>query len=181
MLPFRLSDAVPYRQVVVTFERVGDRLRSVSVIRGGFMRLRDWPEDPSLPWPVSRAIETRDGTERTIASLSGSTLNRLSVRERRDLLALLLSRPRSRTIGMRVSDRGLWELECFILLAAPEDVVVGCTREDLGQLLFCCAALPAIIDTDSRGLAHLAGVEIRLSDRRVRASSSGTDARRFGR
>jgi protein-L-isoaspartate(D-aspartate) O-methyltransferase len=157
VLPLRLSDAVPFRQIVVTFVRVGDRLRSASVIRGGFMRLRERPEDPSLPWPVSKAIETQDGTERTLASLSGSTLNRLHDRERSDLLALLLSHPRSRNIGMRLSTWGLWELESFILLAAPEEVVVGCTREDLGHLLFYSTALPAIIDKDSRGLAHLAG------------------------
>jgi protein-L-isoaspartate(D-aspartate) O-methyltransferase len=157
VLPLRLSDGVPFRQIVVTFVRVGDRLRSASVIRGGFMRLRDRPEDPSLPWPVSKAIETRDGTERTLASLSGSTLNRLHDRERRDLLALLLSHPRSRTIRMRLSTWGLWELESFILLAAPEEVVVGCTREDLGHLLFYSTAFPAIIDKDSRSLAHLAG------------------------
>ncbi|HET7929720.1 MAG TPA: methyltransferase domain-containing protein [Actinomycetota bacterium] len=158
VLPVRLSDAIPFRQIVVTFQREGDRLRSVSVLRGGFMRLRDRPEDPSLPWPLSKVVETRDGTERTVAELSGPTLNRLAARERRDLLALLLSRPRSRAIGMRVSDRRLWELESFILLAAPEGGVVGCAREDLGQLLYCTTALPAIIDTDSSGLAHLSGV-----------------------
>lgn len=157
VLPLRLSDAVPFRQVVVTFERVGDRLRSVSVLRGGFMRLRDRPEDPSLPWSVSKAIEMQNGTERTLASLSVSTLNRLSDLERRDLLALLLSRPRSRTIGMRVSGWGLWELESFILLAASDEVVVGCTREELGQLLFCSEALLAIVGRGGRGLAHLAG------------------------
>jgi hypothetical protein len=58
---------------------------------------------------------------------------------------------------MRVSRWQLWELESFILLAAPEDLIVGCTREDLGGLLFYGTALPAIIDADSTGLAHLAG------------------------
>jgi protein-L-isoaspartate(D-aspartate) O-methyltransferase len=157
VLPLRLSDAVPFRQIVVTFERVGRRLRSVSVIHGGFMRLRGRPEDPSLPWPVSKVVETREGTKTTLASLSGSTWGRLPESERQRLLALMLSPPRSRPIGMRVSRWRLWELESFICLAAPEELLVGCTREDLSALLFFGTALPGVVDADRSGLAHLAG------------------------
>ncbi|MGH2630062.1 MAG: protein-L-isoaspartate O-methyltransferase family protein [Actinomycetota bacterium] len=157
VLPLRLTDAVPFRQIVVTFRRVGARLRSESVIHGGFMRLRDRPDDPSLPWPVAKVVETNDGTERTLASLSGSTWGRLGDDERRHLLALMLSRPRSRSIGLRVSQRRQWELESFILLAAPEELIVGCAREDLGELLFFGTAMPGIMNLDASGLAHLAG------------------------
>jgi protein-L-isoaspartate O-methyltransferase len=157
VLPLRLTDAVPFRQIIVTFQRVGDHLRSVSVIQGGFMRLRARPEDPSLPWPVSKVVETRDGTERTLASLSGATWGRLTEGERHDLLGLMLSRPRSRPIGMRVSGGLRWELESFIALVAPEDLLVGCTRDDLSELLFFGTAMPAITDADGSGLAHLAG------------------------
>ena len=157
VMPLRLTDAVPFRQIVVTLRRVGDRLRSVSVIHGGFMRLRDRPDDPSLPWPVSKVTETRDGTDRTLASLSGSTWGRLSEAVRRDVLALMLSQPRSRPVGIRASGWQQWGLESFIVVAAPEELLVGCTREDVNGLLFFGTALPGIIDADGSGLAHLAG------------------------
>lgn len=157
VLPLRLTDATPFRQIVVTFQRVGRRLRSISVIPGGFMRLRDRPQDPPVPWPVSKAVETRDGAERTIASLSGSTWGRLADRERQHLLALMLSSPRSRRIEVRVSGRLQWDLQSFICLAAPEEHLVGCTREDLSELLYFGTALPGIIAPDRRGLAHIAG------------------------
>lgn len=69
----------------------------------------------------------------------------------------MLSPPRSRPIGMRVSGWQQWELESFIVLAAPEELLVGCTREDLSELLFFGTALPRIIDAGGSGLAHLAG------------------------
>jgi hypothetical protein len=127
------------------------------VIRGGFMRLRDRPEDPSLPWPVAKVVETRDGTDTTLASLSGSSLDRLSETARRDLLALMLSPPRSRPMGIRVSGWRQWALETFIVLAAPEEQLVGCTTENSRQLLFFGTALPGIVAADGSGLAHLAG------------------------
>ena len=158
VMPLRLSDAVPFRQVVVTFERVGDRLRSVSVIHGGFMRLRARADDPSLPWPVAEVVETREGTRRVLASLSGSTLQWLSSEERARLLALMLSGPRTRPIGMRVRSQAQWGLEAFLALAVPEESLVGCARADLADLLFFSTSMPGVIQ--GRGglsLAHLGG------------------------
>jgi protein-L-isoaspartate(D-aspartate) O-methyltransferase len=158
VIPLRLSDTVPFRQVIVTFERIGRRLRSVSVIHGGFMRMRSRPDDPSLPWPVSEVVETREGDRRVLASLSGSTWGGLSVDERARLLSLLLSKPRSRPIRMRVKGESQWGLESFLALAVPEEQLVGCTRAEIMHLLFFATALPAIIDV--RGplsLAHLGG------------------------
>jgi protein-L-isoaspartate(D-aspartate) O-methyltransferase len=157
VMPLRLSDAVPFRQVVVTFQRVGHRLRSVSVIHGGFMRLRAHVDDPSLPWPMTEAVETREGVRKVIASLSGSTLNTLSSRERAALLALMLSQRRSRSIGLRVRGHAHWALEAFLCLAVPEELLVGCTRTDLAHLLFYSTAMPGVIDKERRSLAHLGG------------------------
>jgi protein-L-isoaspartate(D-aspartate) O-methyltransferase len=158
VMPLRLSDSVPFRQVVVTFERVGQRLASVSVVHGGFMRLRDRPDDPSLPWPVSEVVETRDGTKRVLASLSGSTWGTLSADQRSRFLALMLSKPRSRDAGVRAAGRSQWGLESFLALAMPEEQLVGCTRTDLMNLLLYATALPAVIDTSSAlSLAHLGG------------------------
>jgi protein-L-isoaspartate O-methyltransferase len=130
VIPLRLSDAVPFRQIVVTFERKGEHLRSVSVIHGGFMRLRGHPNDPSLPWPVSEIAETTDGDRVVRASLSGSTWGALSHEDRRRLLALLLSAPRRRPIGVRASGAVQWGLEAFVALAVPEERLVGCTRAE---------------------------------------------------
>jgi protein-L-isoaspartate(D-aspartate) O-methyltransferase len=158
VIPLRLSDAVPFRQIVVTFERKGEHLRSVSVIHGGFMRLRGHPNDPSLPWPVSEIAETTDGDRVVRASLSGSTWGALSHEDRRRLLALLLSAPRRRPIGVRASGAVQWGLEAFVALAVPEERLVGCTRAELAHLLYFSTALPAVIEVGPRpSLAHLSG------------------------
>jgi protein-L-isoaspartate(D-aspartate) O-methyltransferase len=158
VMPLRLSDAVPFRQIVVTFERVALRLKSVSVIHGGFMRLRSRPDDPSLPWPVSEVVETRGGTKRVLASLSGSTWGTLSADDRSRLLTLMLSKPRSRDAGVRAAGRSQWGLESFLALAVPEEQLVGCTRTDLMNLLLYATALPGVIDTSGAlSLAHLGG------------------------
>jgi protein-L-isoaspartate(D-aspartate) O-methyltransferase len=157
VMPLRLTDAVPFRQIVVAFERVGRRLTSISVVHGGFMRIRDGSDDPSLPWPMSRVVESDDRAEETVASLSGSTWGAFSADEQHRLLALLLSPPRSRPIGIRASRWRQWDLEVFIVLAAPETSLVACTRRDLRQLLFSGTPMPAIVDPSGPSLAHLAG------------------------
>ncbi len=179
VIPLRLSDAVPFRQIVVTLERVRRRLRSVSVIHGGFMRLRSRPDDSSLPWPVSEVVETRDGTRRVLASLSGSTWGTLSEDEQSRLLALMLSKPRSRRIGIRASGRSQWGLESFLALAVPEEQLVGCTRADLMNLLFFATALPAVIDVrNGLSLAHLGG---RKTISRIEAYGGHSAERLLGR
>jgi protein-L-isoaspartate(D-aspartate) O-methyltransferase len=174
VMPLRITDALPFRQLVVSFERVGRLFRSVEVIPGGFMRLRERPDDPSLPWPEMKLQETGDGIERTVASLSGSTLSLLSPEARRRLLGLLLSRPRSRELGIRISGDRQWALEAFIALSAPEEQLLGCVREDLTDLLLFSTALPAIVDPHGRGLAHLAGAK---TITRIDAHGDGTAER----
>jgi hypothetical protein len=158
VMPLRLSDAVPFRQIVVTFERVGRSLASVSVIHGGFMRLRDRPDDPSLPWPVSEVAEMSDGARRVLASFSGSMWGALTAEARATLLRLALTMPRSRAIGMRVSGRSQWGLESFFALAVPEDRLVGYARSDLDELLFFTTAMLAVVDAGPpASLAHMGG------------------------
>jgi protein-L-isoaspartate(D-aspartate) O-methyltransferase len=159
VLPLRITDALPFRQLVVTFERSGHRLRSVAVIPGGFMRMRDRPDDPSVPWAAGKIVEIRSGIEQTVAALSGSTLSHLSPDSRRRLLGLMMSRPRSRDLGIRVSGRRQWDLESFIALAVPEGRLVGCVRDDLSDVLLFSTAVPAILDRDGKGLACLAGAK----------------------
>jgi protein-L-isoaspartate(D-aspartate) O-methyltransferase len=157
VLPLRLTDAIPFHQIVVTFERVGDRLLSTRVIRGGFMRLRDRAEDPSLPWAISKVVENRDGRGSTLATLSGSTWGSINDEDRQRLLAMFLSPPRSRKLPVRLSGWRLWELETFLCIAASEDLLVGCSRRDLDGLLFFGPSLPGLTDPGRSSLAHLAG------------------------
>jgi protein-L-isoaspartate O-methyltransferase len=159
VLPLRLTDALPFHQIVVTFRRFGDRLQSVNVIRGGFMRLRDRPEDPSLPWAVSKVVENRDGEESTLAALSGSTWGRMSREERQRLLTLMLLPTTSRRLPLRVSGWRQWELETFLCVAAPEELLIGCSRHELSDLLFFGPSLPGLTDPTRSGLAHLAGTK----------------------
>jgi protein-L-isoaspartate(D-aspartate) O-methyltransferase len=160
VLPLRLTDAFPFRQVVATFERRGDRLESVSVIRGGFMRLRERTEDVSLPWPELKVVATREGKERTLATLSGSTLEILHEHVKRSLLSVMLTTPRPCSLGIRASGWTLYELEAFLALAAPEDRLVGCTRQDLQHLVFMNTALLGLVDLAGEGLSHLAGGKV---------------------
>ncbi len=155
VMPLRLTDALPFQQVVVAFERAGTVLCSRSVACGGFMRMRSRPEDPSLPWPEIRAVDRTGGRERTLASLSGDTLNAFSEDERARLLALMLTKPSRRPLGMRLSEWARWELQSFVAIAGPERRLIGCIREDLRSPAF--TALPGIVRPDSRGLAHLSG------------------------
>ncbi|MGH2681058.1 MAG: protein-L-isoaspartate O-methyltransferase family protein [Actinomycetota bacterium] len=157
VLPLRLTDALPFRQIIVTLERKGNEFSSRSVTRGGFMRLRDHPDDPSLPWPELRAEETPDADAPATAIISGSSLGTLSSEARTRLLRTMLRSSRTRPLGIRATYWRQYELEAFIALAAPEDRLVGYVREDLEPLLFISSALPGIIERDGSSLAHVSG------------------------
>jgi protein-L-isoaspartate(D-aspartate) O-methyltransferase len=157
VVPLRLTDAFPFRQVVVAFKRAGRGFRSVAVIHGGFMRLRGRPEDASIPWPISKVVHDRDGSDSTLVSVGGSSWGRLTEEQRQRLLALLLLPHRSRSLGLRASGWRQWELETFVCLAVPEEILVGCTRADMDRLPFFGTALPGIADAVGGGVAHLGG------------------------
>jgi protein-L-isoaspartate(D-aspartate) O-methyltransferase len=155
VMPLRITDSLPFQQVVVTLQRVLDGFRSVSVIRGGFMRLRGEPGDVSLPWAVTPIIAP-DGEEPR-GSLSGAGLGRLPDHVRGKLSALCAGQSRSLPLGMRLRSWHQWELQTFIALSLDEDLLVGVERHDLAELSFLGTAFPAVIDPDGRGIAHLAG------------------------
>jgi hypothetical protein len=71
----------------------------------------------------------------------------------------MTSTPRSRDLGIRVSGARQWDLESFITLAAPEGRLLGCLRDDLTDVLLFSTALPAIMDSDGKALACLAGAK----------------------
>jgi protein-L-isoaspartate(D-aspartate) O-methyltransferase len=56
-VPLRLHDAAGL-QLIPTLRREKDRLRSVSIIAGGFMPLRDGADDLSRYWPMVNVTRT---------------------------------------------------------------------------------------------------------------------------
>ena len=100
-VPLRLREAAG-AHVVASLEKDGSGLRSVSVVGGGFMPLRD-ADEPGLP-PSMRTLIVTDltgdrGTQ--IRQLSGASLGRLSARAKRRLVAVSLEEPRRVRLGVR--------------------------------------------------------------------------------
>jgi len=94
-LPLRLTNAV-LPQVVATFRRDGDLLRSVAILSGSFMVLRDGAgaDSPADLDPTLRAMIRTKSSSREFLSLDGEALSRLSAGAGRRLLTLLLGEHR---------------------------------------------------------------------------------------
>ena len=94
-LPFRVTSGF-LPQLVVTFRREGDSLRSVAVLSGMFMALRDreGANSPIDHDPTLRVVTGEEGRSAVSASLSGQALSKLSVTARQRALALLLGKGR---------------------------------------------------------------------------------------
>jgi protein-L-isoaspartate(D-aspartate) O-methyltransferase len=92
-LPLRLgSDALP--QVIPALELRAGSWQSIAMTWGGFLPLREGGERD--PPPTLFAGDWADGTHRSLISITGPGLERLSAAGRRRLLALALSAPSSR-------------------------------------------------------------------------------------
>ncbi len=130
-------------QLVVTLRKDGHALRSQAVLYGHFMSLRDAPGS-AVPSPVPSlgAIERVDGRAHSLAQLGGPALRRLSRAQRRRLLALALSEPRRRALGLRASRPAL---SLYVTVEAPRPRLVS-TWPSIG-----------VISGDGEGLALLAG------------------------
>jgi len=156
VLPLRITDSLPFQQIVITFQRAGGMFTSVSVIRGGFMRLRERPNDVSLPW-AEAPIGGRGNGARHAGSLSGAAWGALPDHVQSRLISLFAGAPSSRPLGMRLRSWQQWELQTFIAVSLSEEILVGVVRDDLAGLSFLGTALPAVIDPGGSGLAQLAG------------------------
>jgi protein-L-isoaspartate(D-aspartate) O-methyltransferase len=90
-LPFRFTSGF-LPQFVVTLRREGDRLRSVAVLSGMFMALREkeGADSPIDHDPTLRAVSGAEGRTAVIASLQGQVLSKHSATARQRALALLL-------------------------------------------------------------------------------------------
>jgi protein-L-isoaspartate(D-aspartate) O-methyltransferase len=112
-VPLRLKESVG-GQVVASLEKHDGGFRSVSVVGGGFMPLRDADDraleaSPGKP-PSMRALSVTDLTgdrPTQLRQLSGASLGRLSARAKRRLLAVSLEEPRRTRLGVRTDAAAL--------------------------------------------------------------------------
>ena len=138
-----LLDRAGQAQAIITLRKELGVLRSQALLHGGFMPLRVAPGAvaPSPP-PTLGASERIDERSRSLAHLSGVALRNLSRERRRQLLALALSEPRRRKLGLRAPRPAL---AMYLAIEAPANRFIG--------------GWPRIgvVNADGTGLALLAG------------------------
>ncbi|MGH9123923.1 MAG: methyltransferase domain-containing protein [Acidimicrobiales bacterium] len=97
-LPLRLPGS--RTQQVVTFRRRGDQFMSTAIVSGGFMTLRRTSGDPGPPLVAGLSCtEYGQGGSRVLVQVEGPGYEALGPAGRRRLAAVLLSRPRIRTMA----------------------------------------------------------------------------------
>ena len=138
-----LLDRAGQAQAIITLRKHARLMRSQALLHGGFMRLRDTPGAamPS-PAPSLGATERIDQRSRSLAHLNGVALRNLSRARRQQLLALALSEPRRRALGLRAQRPAL---ALYLPIEAPPNRFIGGWPR-LG-----------VISADGSGLALLAG------------------------
>jgi protein-L-isoaspartate(D-aspartate) O-methyltransferase len=99
--PLRVREAAG-AHAIASLRKEDGRLRSVSVVGGGFMPLRGEEED-ELPTSMRSLVATDDtgGSPRALRQLAGSGLVGLSDTAKLRLLAVSLEAPRKRLLGFR--------------------------------------------------------------------------------
>jgi len=109
-------------QLIPTLRREDDRLRSISVVCGGFMPIRAAPEDLSPYWPMLTVDQTDGADSNKLFALSGTSLRRLSPPAARRLVAVACSEPTSRPLGIRAKTASL---ALYLTLRGPASRLVG--------------------------------------------------------
>jgi protein-L-isoaspartate(D-aspartate) O-methyltransferase len=122
-LRMRGSDSL---QLIPTFVREDGRLRSVSVVVGGFMPIRAAADDLSPYWPALN-VTRADGAEvKQLLSLYGQAVRSLSRAAARRLVATACSEPRVRRVSGRSS---LDSFAVFLAVTAATRQLVGAMDE----------------------------------------------------
>ena len=147
-LPLHLKG--PDLQAVVTLRRVDGFLRSTDVTEGGFMFLRRPGEAGQRRRGLSLAVDEHvDGRHRSLGSLFGEQLRRLTPSARRRLAALLLEPPR--TAGITGASGAGRSPALWLHLARPKGAIVAryfrSGRQATGRWG------PAVATLDGRSLA----------------------------
>lgn len=154
-VPLRLREAAG-AHVIASLQKSGHGFRSVSIVCGGFMPLRNGGE-LRLPWSM-RSVTVTDLTgdaPQPVRQLSGAALVRLSPAAKRRLLMVSLKDPRRRSLGMRANAEAL---VLYLSTALPVNGAVTVLPEwGVG-----------LISRDGRSLAYVSG---RASNNRRTISS----------
>ena len=118
-----LIDPANQTQAIVTLRKSAGALRSQALLYGGFMRLRDAPGAAVPGPPPSLGAREQVGQQsRLLTHLSGVSLRGLSRARRQQLLALALSEPRRRALGLRAPRVALG---MYMTIEAPPERFVG--------------------------------------------------------
>jgi protein-L-isoaspartate(D-aspartate) O-methyltransferase len=120
-VPLRLREAGGL-QLIPTFRRENGHLRSVSVICGGFMPIRESPDDLSHYGPMLCVDHLDGGEARKLLVLSAASLGKLSPATARRLVAAACSPPESRPLGMRADAKSL---AVYLTLRGPARRLIG--------------------------------------------------------
>jgi protein-L-isoaspartate(D-aspartate) O-methyltransferase len=129
-VPLRLRNSL-FGQAIPTLQRHGSELRSISVLCGGFMPLRENAADAGARPRTLSAREILDAEESALFELMGDALFRLPRTARRRLLALALGEPRTRPLGLRAPT---WPLLLYLVLTGPAERLVFSSRVQVGVI-----------------------------------------------
>ena len=130
-------------QLIPTLRREGERLRSISVVAGGFMPLRSAPEDLSAFGSFVNVNWTAGDKTTWLLTIGGAPAREAAVRR---LIGTACSRPRSRLLGVRASSKGLG---IYLALRGPANRLVGVLESN--------SYLGGVAAADGSSLALLAG------------------------
>lgn len=146
-LPLRIAENVFWPQAVVTFQRQGDRLGSISVVRGGFMGLRERTEDPAPGFTASIYAGYVAGERGTsFGSIWGWNLETLPEKAKRSLAAAVAMKPAVIPLDMRIP-RG--DFDVFLGLWMNHKNLVSLQRPKASQI--------GVIASDGSSLGSLRG------------------------
>ena len=130
-------------QLIPTLRREGERLRSVSVIAGGFMPLRSAPADLDAFGSFVDVRWTGGGRTTWMLTIGGAPVREAAARR---LVGVACSRPRSRRLRVRASAKGLG---VYLALRGPAARLVGVLEGN--------SYLGGIATADGSSLALLTG------------------------
>jgi protein-L-isoaspartate(D-aspartate) O-methyltransferase len=154
-------------QAIPTLRKERTRLRSISVLTGGFMPLR-LPDGRSADEPPRLLVsEVREGASRPLLWLSGAGLARLSEPARRRLVALALSEPRVRRVRLPAPKR--WSLALYLSLKSPRRHAVASYARDAAAFgVFARAGRSlALFGGPFKGVSRLYGYGEREAEERL--------------
>ena len=161
-VPLRVREAAG-AHVIASLQKNESRLRSVSVVCGGFMPLRG-SDETGLPRSM-RSLTITDLTgdaPRPVRQVAGAALTRLTAAAKRRLLAVSLEEPRRRRLGIRATADALI---LYLSTTLPLREVVS-VQPEWGV---------GLISRDGRSLAYVVGLFAPQRKRITAIAAQGTN------